>query len=86
MYREWGWEVFQAIEHYCKTEVAFGSHPDVTDTKMNPKNELESYFFAETLKYLYLLYDPDTEIDILKKVCLIFTPALLCRTILIRLG
>ena len=53
---------------------------------MNPKNELESYFFAETLKYLYLLYDPDTEIDILKKVCLIFTPALLCRTILIRLG
>lgn len=67
VYREWGWEVFQAIEHYCKTEVAFGSHPDVTDTKMNPKNELESYFFAETLKYLYLLYDPDTEIDILKK-------------------
>jgi len=66
-YREWGWEVFQAIERYCKTEVAFGSYPDVTDTKLLPKNELESFFFAETLKYLYLLYDPDTEIDILKK-------------------
>ena len=28
---------------------------------------MESFFLAETLKYLYLLLDPDTEIDILHK-------------------
>jgi hypothetical protein len=29
---------------------------------------MESFFLAETLKYLHLLFDPDSEIDILNKV------------------
>lgn len=29
---------------------------------------MESFFLAETMKYLYLLFDPDSEIDILNKV------------------
>ena len=33
---------------------------------------MESFFMAETLKYLYLLFDPDSEIDILNKVSTIF--------------
>jgi len=28
---------------------------------------MESFFLAETLKYLYLLFDPDTPVDVLKK-------------------
>jgi hypothetical protein len=28
---------------------------------------MESFFFAETMKYLYLLFDPDTPIDLLNK-------------------
>ena len=28
---------------------------------------MESFFLAETIKYLYLLQDPDTEVDILKR-------------------
>jgi len=29
---------------------------------------METFFLAETVKYLYLLQDPDTEVDILHKV------------------
>ena len=32
------------------------------------EDRMESFFLAETLKYLYLLFDPDSEIDILNKV------------------
>jgi hypothetical protein len=67
VYREWGWEVFQSIEKYCKTKFAYGALNDVRDTTAEPRNSMESFFLAETLKYLYLLQDPDTEIDVLNK-------------------
>ena len=31
-------------------------------------DRMESFFLAETLKYLYLAQDPDTEIDLMKVV------------------
>ena len=67
IYREWGWEVFMAIERYCKTSIAYGSLHDVSKVDDVPENKMESFFLAETLKYLYLLQDPDTEVDILTK-------------------
>jgi len=65
VYREWGWEIFQSIEKYCRNEVAYGSLHNVETTEQ--ENKMESFFLAETLKYLYLLFDPDTEVDILNK-------------------
>jgi len=67
IYREWGWECFQAIEKYCKTEFGYGELSNVQDTTGQPRNKMESFFLAESLKYLYLLQDPDTEIDVLHK-------------------
>lgn len=67
IYREWGWECFQSIEKYCKTHIAYGSLPNVQDTNGKPRDKMESFFLAETLKYLYLLQDPDSEIDLLNK-------------------
>jgi Glycosyl hydrolase family 47 len=67
IYREWGWEVFSAIERFCKTDIAYGSLRSVADTNGAPENKMESFFLAETLKYLYLLQDPDTEVDVLHK-------------------
>ena len=67
VYREWGWEVFQSIEKYCKTDIAYGELSNVQDTSGRPRDKMESFFLAETLKYLYLLQDPDTEIDVLHK-------------------
>jgi Glycosyl hydrolase family 47 len=65
--REWGWEVFQSIEKYCKTGVAYGTLKDVSDPNQQPNDKMESFFLAETMKYLYLLFDPDTEIDLLNR-------------------
>jgi mannosyl-oligosaccharide alpha-1,2-mannosidase len=65
VYREWGWEIFQAIERFCRTEDAFGQFKDVRKLNEPPLDKMESFFLAETLKYLYLLFDPDTPIDIL---------------------
>lgn len=68
IYREWGWEVFQSIEKYCKTGVGYGSLGNVEIAEgQQPRNKMESFFLAETLKYLYLLFDPDTEVDVLHK-------------------
>lgn len=67
VYREWGWEVFQSIEKYCKTGVAYGTIKDVSNTKQQPNDKMETFFLAETMKYLYLLFDPDTEVDLLEK-------------------
>lgn len=29
IYREWGWEIFLAIERHCRAGVGYGSFPDV---------------------------------------------------------
>lgn len=67
VYREWGWEVFQAIETYCKATYGYGAISNVQNPQGRPQDKMESFFLAETLKYLYLLQDPDTEIDVLNK-------------------
>lgn len=67
VYREWGWEVFQAIERYCKTNAGYGQLKDVRKLSAPAEDKTESFFFAETMKYLYLLFDPDTPIDLLNK-------------------
>ena len=64
---EWGWEVFQAIERYCKTTVGYGQLHDVRQTASRPDDKMESFFLAETMKYMYLLMDPETPIDLLHK-------------------
>ena len=66
IYREWGWEIFQSIEKYCKANHGYASLQNV-DNSNSQDDRMESFFMAETLKYLYLLFDPDSEIDILNK-------------------
>ena len=65
-YREWGWEIFQAIEEQTKTSSAYASIKDV-DT-MEKDDRMESFFMAETLKYLYLLQYDNHTIDLLNTV------------------
>ena len=72
IYREWGWEIFQAIERNCKTDAGYGGFNDVMAADSGTADKMESFFLAETLKYLYILFDPDSEIDILNKVSLCY--------------
>ena len=49
IYREWGWEIFQSIEKYCKGGVGYGTLKDVTATNQSPNDKTETFWFAETL-------------------------------------
>lgn len=59
-----GWEIFQSIEKNCKTRYGYGAHPDVKEIRSTPNDKMESFFLGETLKYLYLLMDPDSEVSL----------------------
>ncbi|XP_053124085.1 mannosyl-oligosaccharide 1,2-alpha-mannosidase IC isoform X2 [Hemicordylus capensis] len=58
-YRQWGWEVVQALEQYCRVEAGFSGIRDVYSTTPSHDNMQQSFFLAETLKYLYLLFCED---------------------------
>ena len=59
--------MFLALNEHLKTDLAFGSMEDVENPELEISDKMESFFVAETLKYLYLLQDPNSEIDILRK-------------------
>ena len=66
-YRQWGWEMAQAIEAKAKVETGgYSSLNDVTRDPPTFKDHQESFFLAETLKYLYLLFS-DSELIPLDK-------------------
>ncbi|XP_059585504.1 mannosyl-oligosaccharide 1,2-alpha-mannosidase IC isoform X1 [Alligator mississippiensis] len=58
-YRQWGWEVVQALEKHCRVEAGYSGIRDVYTTTPTHDNMQQSFFLAETLKYLYLLFCED---------------------------
>ena len=67
IYREWAYEIWSAIDKHCRNGVAYGALRNVNMKNGGVDNRMESFFLAETLKYLYLAQDPDNEIDVLHK-------------------
>lgn len=56
MYQDWGWEIAQAIEKYAKVDS--GGYTSLASVfNLEKRNKMESFFLAETLKYLFLLFD-----------------------------
>ena len=55
-YREMGETFFRSLVKYCRTEAGY-AHLESVITKTK-SDAMESFFFAETLKYLYLLFAP----------------------------
>ncbi|HIH97920.1 MAG TPA: glycoside hydrolase family 47 protein [Thermoplasmata archaeon] len=54
-YRERGYTLFESIVKGCKSDVGYARIKDVTT--MEKEDLMDSFFFAETLKYAYLLFD-----------------------------
>jgi mannosidase alpha-like ER degradation enhancer 2 len=65
-YLEMGRTFFDSLRQYCKTDAGYAGLSDVR-TKAK-KDKMESFFLAETLKYLYLLFAPRETIDLEKIV------------------
>jgi len=58
-WREYGWEAALALEEYCKSEAGYSGLKDVYQIPVVKDDLQQSFFFAETLKYLYLLFSED---------------------------
>ncbi|CAI2735913.1 unnamed protein product [Schistosoma spindalis] len=59
-YRVWAWDVAQAIEKYARTNAGYSGLHDVYSINSTLDDVQQSYFLAETLKYLYLIFSEDT--------------------------
>ena len=64
IYREWGHSIMTHIERYCRAAYGYGPVADVRVTGRPPDDKMESFFLAETLKYLYMLQSPDHGISL----------------------
>uniref|UniRef100_A0A8C6UPG6 alpha-1,2-Mannosidase n=1 Tax=Neogobius melanostomus TaxID=47308 RepID=A0A8C6UPG6_9GOBI len=58
-YREWGWEAVQALEQHCKVEGGYSGLRDVYAASPSHDDVQQSFYLAETLKYLFLLFSDD---------------------------
>jgi len=61
-YLEMGQTMFQSIERWSRTPDAFAALRSVVTKEQ--ADDLESFFFAETLKYAYLLFAPPETLDL----------------------
>ena len=69
MYREWGWQMFSAMEKHLKVAHGYAALRDVRDPARGKLDRMESFWIAETLKYLYLLQeDGPPSVDLSRQV------------------
>ncbi|KAH0809068.1 hypothetical protein GEV33_013720 [Tenebrio molitor] len=59
-YRDWGWEAVQALEKQCRVPGGYTGLKNVYSEDPQKDDVQQSFFLAETLKYLYLLFSDDS--------------------------
>ncbi|NNM04962.1 MAG: glycoside hydrolase family 47 protein [Gemmatimonadetes bacterium] len=60
-FKAMGWDIFQRIVEWCRTEVGYAHLEDVRTKEQ--ADAMESFFLAETLKYAYLLFAPESTLN-----------------------
>jgi mannosidase alpha-like ER degradation enhancer 2 len=65
-YLDMGRTFFEGIVKHCRTEAGYTTLKDIVTKEKG--DLMPSYFLAETLKYLYLLFAPDSTLDFDKVV------------------
>lgn len=63
-YRDWAWDAVQAIEQHCRAEFGFTGIKNVNQNPPSGDDLQQSFFLAETLKYLYLIFSGDDLISL----------------------
>lgn len=53
--------MFDSLEKFCRTEAGYAALKDVRNKEK--ADEMESFFFAETLKYAFLIFDEGKSLD-----------------------
>jgi mannosidase alpha-like ER degradation enhancer 2 len=57
---------YESLEKYCRTEAGYAALRSVVTKEK--RDNMESFFLAETLKYLYLLFAPPETLDLSRAV------------------
>lgn len=63
-WQERGWQMFASWVTHCMTDVGFSAIYDVNRTPAGWTDSMESFTFAETFKYYYLLFSPPDVISL----------------------
>ena len=66
-WREMGWKIFEAFEKHAATHSGWATVSDV-ENPARKDDKMESFVLAETMKYMYLLFDADDTINLDKYV------------------
>jgi mannosidase alpha-like ER degradation enhancer 2 len=61
-YRTMGEVYFKGLVQSCRTEIAYAALKDVTTKEK--MDQMESFFFAETMKYLYLFFASESALNL----------------------
>lgn len=56
-YQDIAWEIFNSLHTYCRAHSGFSGLDNVDSFTPKWDDRQESYLFAETFKYLYLMFD-----------------------------
>ncbi|TFK39927.1 glycoside hydrolase family 47 protein [Crucibulum laeve] len=67
-WRTRGWAIFEAIEKECRTASGYANLISVQVSPAPKEDSMPSYFLAETLKYLYLMFIDDDPLPLDKWV------------------
>lgn len=59
-WRTYGWEMVQAMDKHYRTPYGYSGIYDVYNVMSKKDDVMQSFFLAETLKYLYLLFSDDS--------------------------
>lgn len=62
-YRAWAWDFAEALEKYCKSEAGYSGLRNVYQPVIKDDVQ-QSFFLAEVLKYLYLIFSDDSVVDL----------------------
>ncbi|WFD32406.1 mannosyl-oligosaccharide 1,2-alpha-mannosidase [Malassezia sp. CBS 17886] len=61
LYREWGWQIFEAFRRWCSVRGGRDGFAGIDDVDADGPlqiDRMETFWLSETLKYLYLLFSP----------------------------
>ena len=62
-YRDYAWEMFKGINRSCRVPGGFAAITGVDSDRVRHRDSMESFFLAETLKYLYLIFSDSSLIS-----------------------
>ncbi|CAG2102386.1 unnamed protein product [Medioppia subpectinata] len=63
-FRDYAWSAAQAINTHCRTDYGFSGIRNTSDVHSAKDDVQQTFFLAETLKYLYLIFSSDDLISL----------------------